>query len=668
MKKIFSFTLILFLAVGFQQIFGRLFHQMELISYDARAKYATDSGALVKNFKPADKNIVIVSDDDYSMNELAKNPSRDPGTWPWKRDVWGNVVNFIEEGHPKAILFDIVFSDVNNTSYSDRNFARTLRQYNNIVLAMPLGAPAANPLSHKLKDNQYLPTNFPLNVENNNKKIDKAITFYGHAPIHDLYTLYNRTAIVNDVQGEDSVIRETQPIFKLVSNGKTYYMPSLAFAGFMKSVGEDGKIEINGNTLTYKDRKIPVSNLGRTLISWHGSGHNYPFVHVSNILLNTRTKNELSPDYFKDKIVIIGRTVSGTDVHPTAVGTTYPGPEAHATAIDNFINDTAPNATLRRKFTTKLPQNTECLIVAAFCAIIAVLAFYSRNAMFAFLNSFLVVLFYVITTYVMFVRPNIRIWLPLTVPLYYMIVTAGLVYALRINHEASKKNEIIQMFGKFVSPGVLNTLLKNSGELTLKSTKKHITTMFCDVKNFTSLSEKTEPARLVNDLNELFNEIVNIIFQNNGTVDKFVGDCIMAYWGDPISSENDEYMAVKTAIEIKKRVDELKIENVKKGKTVLDVKIGVNTGDALLGLSGSDKIMSYTAMGDAVNTASRLEGACSTLKRDILISKSTYDKVKDKIVVLEAGKIGVKGKAESLEVFEPIGFIETPDDVQNSKN
>jgi len=181
--------------------------------------------------------------------------------------------------------------------------------------------------------------------------------------------------------------------------------------------------------------------------------------------------------------------------------------------------------------------------------------------------------------------------------------------------------------------------------------------LFCDIKDFTSLSEKCNPEQLVNDLNELFNEIVNIIFENNGTVDKFIGDSIMAYWGDPIASEDDAYMAVKTALDIRKKINELKIKNTQEGKIIFDLKMGINTGEALLGLSGSEKIMSYTAMGDAVNIASRLETSCGVLNRDILISKSTYEDAKDKIIVLEAGTIKVKGKENEIETFEPIGFV-----------
>jgi adenylate cyclase len=237
-------------------------------------------------------------------------------------------------------------------------------------------------------------------------------------------------------------------------------------------------------------------------------------------------------------------------------------------------------------------------------------------------------------------------------------MTFGTVFAYKFQKELAKRATVMNIFGKFVSPKVLATLLKNQDNLALKSTRKHITVLFCDIKDFTTLSEKCNPEQLLDNLNEVFNEIVNIIFENNGTVDKFIGDSIMAYWGDPIRSEDDAFMAVKTALEIKKKINELKVKNAQEGKIIFDIKIGVNTGEALLGLSGSEKIMSYTAMGDAVNVASRLESNCSKLERDILISKSTYDDTKSRIVALEAGQIKVKGRDEHIETYEPIGLRE----------
>lgn len=661
MKKILLILGIVTAVVAVQFLLTYIFdlEQLELVTYDLRAKYAIDSGLFKSKFKHVDPNIVIVTVDDYSKNEIANHPELNLGSWPWRRDVWAEVVNFIEKGKPKAILFDLIFNGFNSSYSYDSKLADTFRKYNNIVIATSLNDPKNRVDKYGNKEvisNYFIPTGHPLDVQIDNKALDDKITYYSHAPVYNCYSKFNTMAVVNRIVKKDSIIRSSQPIFKLVKGDKDYYMPSLAFAGFLKAMGEDGQIVIKNNKIFYKGREIPIDKDATTYTSWHGTGHNYLFIPISKILLSQNDEKYYKADYFKDKIVIIGRTESGEDVHASAVNSNYAGPEYNATVLDNFLNDTDWTNAKARKFIKKMPEPVSIILTLVFCFLIAVLAMMSNSAVLAFCSSSMLCLLYMLCCFFAFVHPSIRIWVPIVIPMFYILVSAAIFFTYKLQKESAKKAEIMNIFGKFVSPKVLPTLLKSKEGLVLKNTKKPITVMFCDVKDFTTISEKSDPEQLVNNLNELFNEIVNIVFENNGTVDKFIGDCVMAYWGEPIASEEDAFMAVKTALEIKKRVNELKLANIKQNKIMLDVKMGINSGDALLGLIGSNKIMSYTAMGDAVNTASRLESSCSKLKRDILISKSTYEKVKDKIIAIDVGKIGVKGKDEQIEAFEPIEF------------
>ncbi|MDD3437180.1 MAG: adenylate/guanylate cyclase domain-containing protein [Candidatus Gastranaerophilales bacterium] len=664
-KKLLILGIVLFIVI-FERILSAtlFFKQLELITYDIRAKIATDFGPFNKKFRHADENIVIVAVDDYSRKEIAKYPdlNAELGSFPWRRNVWAGVVNFIEKGEPKIVLFDLIFNDLNENTWNDRIFAQELRKYDNMVLATSLNDPKY--LVDRLKkdsiivNSDYSPTPRPLNVKIDNKRLDDLITYYSHAPVHNFYTEHNTMGVVNKIMDADSTIRTSQPVFKLIKNDEVYYLPSLAFAGFLKYMGEEGEIAIENDQIFYKDRLIPIDENGQVNISWHGTGKNYTFIPVSKILLSEENEEYIKSDYFKDKIVIIGRTEAGTDIHSSSVNPSYAGPEANATTIDNFINDSCFNCEGVRKFVTKLSKINAFLLTVLCCIFVVLIGLISKNALVCFLNTVGFIILYLLISIWVFADPAIRVWTPVVVPVYYLIMTGMIVFAYRFQQELAKRATIMNMFGKFVSPKVLSTLLKKQDDLVLKSTKKRITVMFCDIKNFTTLSEKCNPEQLVDNLNELFNEIVNIVFENNGTVDKFIGDCIMAYWGDPIASEDDAYMAVKTALEIKKKVNELKIENAKENKIIFDVKIGINTGEALLGLSGSNKIMSYTAMGDAVNVASRLEANCSKLNKDVLISKSTYKDAQSKIIVLDAGKISVKGREEQIEIYEPIGLIE----------
>ncbi len=663
MKKTWLIIGVIIFVVLFERILSStsLLNRLELFTYDMRSKLALDNGPFNSKFSHADQNIVIVLFDDYSRKEIAKNPQLGLGAWPWKRGVWGDVVDFIEQGKPKMILFDLIFNELNDNPLNDKKFASTLKKYDNVVLATSLNDPeylVTEENRHLVKNSYYKPTKRPLDItfHGRNTSIEEKIAYHSHAPVHNLYTKHNTMAVVNKVVGEDSVIRRSQPIFKLIKDDKVYYMPSLSFSGFLKYMGEDGKIDVKNNKIRYKGRVIPIDDNGEVNISWHGKGKDYPQKPISIIILSLKNHKHIQPDFFKDKIVIIGSIEAGRDIHPSAVHPSFGGPESNAVALDNFINDSNPSSPMARKFLVKTQPRTSFLITLFFCLGLVALGAISKNAFVCFVTSSLLLILYVLFCLWAFVHPNIRIWVPMVIPMYYLIATSAIVFAYRFQKELAKRTAVTNAFGKFVSPKVLANLLKDEENLTLKSTKKRITMMFCDVKGFTTLSEKCDPVELLNGLNELFNELVEVIFSNEGTVDKFMGDCIMAYWGDPIAHQDDSYMAVKTALEIKKKVRELAQKNEKEGKIAFDVKIGINTGDALLGLAGSEKIMSYTAMGDVVNVAARLESNCSKLDRDVLISKTTYAEIKGRIIAEKAGKIKLKGKDERIEVYEPLGF------------
>jgi len=668
-KSLYIFGLIICVILC-RYLFAPVFERMELVSYDLRSKIALDGQQFMGKFAPLDKkNIVIIEIDDYSRNQLSKNPQLNLGPWPWRRDVWSGVVKMIERGEPKAILFDLIFADnATVNSYQDTKLSWVLRSYDNVFVGTALNHPKYLVDQYKTKDliddSDFLPTDKSLDVFVESKKVDDNITYYSHSPISDIYTEYTPTAVLNRVDSKDNVLRQHQPLFKLIKGDKTYYIPSLAFAGFLKAMGDDGQIILQKDKIVYKNRVIPINEKGATNISWHGKKHNYEFIPISKLLIDYKNDPNFDSSCFKDKIVLIGRTETGSDVHHTSVSPSYLGTETVATALDNMLNDTNPENIYARKFVQPIPTYVEFIITMLFCLLIVIVGLTSVIPFMGLLNGILILVLYIIGCVIVFVAPSLRFWIPVVVPIYYILSTATIFYAFRLHKETSQKTEIMNVFGKFVSPTVLSTLLASADNLVLKSSKKRITVMFCDVKDFTTLSEKSDPQQLVENINELFNEIVKIVFENNGTVDKFVGDCVMAYWGDPMASDDDAYMAVKTALEIKKRINEIKLSNIKEGKIVFDVKIGINTGDALLGLVGSERLMSYTAMGDAVNVAARLESSCSKLKRDVLIAKSTFEEVKDKVVTLNVGTISVKGKDEQIEVYEPISFV--PDVVQDT--
>lgn len=675
-KNIYIALGVIFVAVVVQIFLSNLavFENLELTAYDLREKASFELPFFKKYVRKADKDIVIVSIDDYSKKKLIENESEGLSQLPWHRDVWTDVVKFIEQGEPKAVLFDMVFENLNENTWNDRKFAQELRHYDNIVLGTYLDNPKikADRFASQIniEKNDYLPSAQPLSVVSKDKTIDKNITYFENAPVRDLYVDSNTIGVLNKVLDRDNVIRKNRPVYKLVKNGETYYLPSLAFAGFLKYMGEDGNVYIKNSKIYYKDRVIPVDNQGTVNINWHNAGRNYTYIPISKILINADRRKDLKAEFFKDKIVIIGKTTANGAVDlESIINPSYTSPEANAVALDNYINDTIPSKSIR-KFVSEVPKPIQFLVTLLACVFVGLIGWYSKKAWIGFTGGMLSILLYVAVSFLLFVEPHSRLLLPIVVPVYYLIITSVTIFIFKLNREINEKHALLTMFEKYVSPNVLYKVLKNPEKLALKTTKKHITVLCCDVKDFSRLSERYEPEKLVANLNELFKEIVNIIFANNGTVDKFMGDSIMAYWGDfggdLDEDENHAYRAVKTALEIKKRVTELKVQNVKDNKIIFDVKIGINTGEAILGLAGTEKITSYTAMGEAVNTASRLESSCSSLGRDILIAKSTYQETKDKIIVIDVGEVQAKGKFRKVEAYEPIGFTKSAVD-ENEK-
>ncbi len=635
-----------------------LFEHLELYLYDLRSNIGSMT-LKGKRITQSDKDIVIVAIDNASERKLLDNPK------VWEENVWRNVVKFIEDGKPKALMFNMVFEKLNDEPWYNRTFAEGLGKYDNIVLGTYLDEPLLkeNNFSKKIDivENDFIPTEKPLNIVVQDKRIDDAITYKTNSPVNKLYVKNSTIGVVNSVLDSDSKVRKNQPIYKLVKGDKTFYMPSLAFAGFLKYMEADfehDQITIKNGKIYFKDRIIPIDENGVVNISRHKSGHNYSYIPISEILLNKGGKTDIKPEFFKDKFVIIGQTATGSHVDLSSIITSlYTAPEANAIALDNYMNDSYPKNQGKRSFISEISKPLQFLLTLGACIIVAALGLVSKSAFIGCINGILSIFIYVFFCFWLFVNPTSRVWVPIVVPLYYLSLTSGIVFAYRFYKEITRKNSIMNTFGKFVSPEVLKNVVKNPQNLILKNTKKRITILFCDVKDFSALSEKYSAEKLVSNLNELFKEIVNIIFENNGTVDKFIGDCVMAYWGDLVDAEDSELMAVKTALEIRDKINELKIKNAQDNKIIFDVKIGINTGEAILGLTGTEKIMNYTAMGDAVNVASRLETSCSKYKRGILISKSTYEPIKDKVIALEVGKIEVKGKEELIEVYEPISLV-----------
>lgn len=218
--------------------------------------------------------------------------------------------------------------------------------------------------------------------------------------------------------------------------------------------------------------------------------------------------------------------------------------------------------------------------------------------------------------------------------------------------EQQEKMKIKQAFSQYVMPALIEEILKDPSKLKLGGDKRYITIMFSDIRGFTTLSEKLSPEQLVEVMNMYLTRMTDIILENRGTVDKYIGDAIMAFWGAPIPEPEQKRLAVRTAIEMKHALVEVNKDLKDRGLPAIDIGVGINSGDVIVGNMGSDKRFNYTALGDHVNLASRLEGLNKFYHSNIIISEFVYDDVADMFVCRDLDLVKVKGKTQPVKIFE----------------
>jgi len=220
--------------------------------------------------------------------------------------------------------------------------------------------------------------------------------------------------------------------------------------------------------------------------------------------------------------------------------------------------------------------------------------------------------------------------------------------------EQQEKKYIRQTFSKFVSKTVVDELLKHPDKLKLGGDKKILTVLFSDIRSFTTISEKMTPEELVEHLNEYLQAMTELVFKYDGTLDKYVGDEIMAFWGAPIPQDNHALLACKCAVEMMQVLEQLNKRWVQMNKPALHIGIGINTGEMVVGNMGSASRMDYTLMGDNVNLGARLEGTNKQYGTGIIISEFTYEHVKDHVIARELDLVRVKGKQLPVKIYELI--------------
>ncbi|MDD3238446.1 MAG: adenylate/guanylate cyclase domain-containing protein [Candidatus Gastranaerophilales bacterium] len=651
-------------------VFSKFFAGLETFSQDWKQTLELNFSKH-NDYNNVREKIVILSIDDLTSFDLSNHPEVNIKRWPLGRDMWGEIIDFLEKGKPATISIAIPFQNyediTHSASSSDLKLADTLEKYDNVILGTILNTPQTvtkdSPMTVLMDkiDNSYVPLRESLNVNFvSDREFGDDVNYFSYLAIPPIFVDSSSIGYMNLQREYDSVIRYSQPISRIIDKSIVYYMPSFPFATFLKYIGYEGRLNIDKTKMSFKNYSIPLNKGADNYVNWNGMSRYYNFIPLSKIIIGMKTtgrsfeyeKIKYPVEYFKGKIVIIAPTQTNSNTHDTAIYQGLTDAEVYANIIQNYINDAQLDNPVRTKFLREMPAAMTIAIVLFFVLLIVLNALYSKISLLTFFNSILIILLYLFLDLFLFSHPKIRLDMPLVHPLYLLSITLFCSYLYVLIDENTKKKEIVGIFGKFVADNVLDRLLKNSRNFELKTAHKNVSVMFCDVTNFTSINEKYSVDLVVEKLNEVFTIATEKIFKYQGTIDKFIGDAVMAYWGDPISDPKDAMNAVKAAVEIIEAIDDFN-KSLPEKELKLDVKIAINTGEALVGCIGTDKIVDYTVLGDTVNIASRMTEICSEFNKKLLISEATYEAVKNIIQADYTGNIKLKGKDIQVALYAP---------------
>lgn len=596
------------------------------------------------------KEIVFIDIDDQSLTSLNERLGR----WPWSREVISNVLEYIEQGSPKVILLDILFSENDrNNPDKDLHLARTVSNYKNISFALSFenfeGSKADRlPASH-------IP--FSVNIKNYNEKPNKYYLSFTK-PFSPLWENLSHVHVVNATKDSDGLFRFTPLFFEYNSE----IFPSLTLKAISSFI-DNPQFHLDNQRLVITSNqnikfKIPLDSKYRFQFHFYPDRKSFQTISFDKVYQNSldllqgqiqdpeKFEKELKNN-FENKVVIIGGSAAGLqDLKVTPIDKDYPGALLHGVAISNIL------------------QNNHLTVLSDFYKYFFALFFvFATYLTFSLANNVLLknfIPFVLIGGYCLgcfYLFEKFEIQAPLATPLLFGFLSYGDGLAYLTFVESKQKKRIMGTLSKYLSPQVTSQLVEKGIDPTAEiGHKQELSILFSDVRNFTTMSEKIKAEQVVEMLNFYLGKMTDIVFNNKGTLDKFIGDSVMSFWGAPIPDDKHAYHAVLSALSMKYQLREINKFFHQKYGMEFKIGIGINTGDVIVGNIGSDKRLDYTVIGDNVNLASRLEGLTKNYDLELIIGERTYSLVKDDFLCRPIDLVQVKGKKEPTRIYEPVAF------------
>lgn len=609
--------------------------------FDLRMKFTIDD-------KKKDDRMVLAAIDDHSLNKL--------GRWPWTRTMHAKIIDKLGSFGAKIIAFDVFYSEPElacNSISPDVALVESIRKFQEIpgrkvILPYSVSAMETKEIDEEnyFKDVPDQLLNFVLDTKQAaGANLQPSLV---EKKVYPIPSLANADTGLSHIEAEadtDGVFRH----YRLVSNVESIYFPSFALQSYQFYTGEKTTVEIpspESGILRTSKGLVHLDFSGETKVRWLGGLDHFPVKSIFDIY-HAKDGDPQMTKIFQDKIVFVASTAFGAhDLRNTPVDSALPGIVFHMNMLHMLLEG---------KFFVSEADSTKyswILLVIGSSLIIGTMLLGHAVLDFVVVNV-IIGIFLIIDTYYFIPRGyNIR--------LFFCLLSVVMCYSwstfLHFYQSNKEKKKIKGTFSRYLAPSIVNDLLKNPEKVRLGGEKKNITVFFSDVRDFTSISEKLTPEQLTYCLNKYMTMMTDTLFEHQGTLDKYIGDAMVAYWGAPVDLENHPYWAIKGAIQMIERLPAINEIFKAEGFPIFKHGIGLNTGDCSVGNMGSNQIFSYTALGDNMNLGARLESLCKFYGVQLNISEYTKNAIPSELAgeftFRTLDKVKVKGKENAVTIYE----------------
>ncbi len=648
-------TLIFLLHVGGVAHFP-LLTSLENQAYDARLKMTLPDNV--------EKNVVIVDIDEKSLEEI--------GQWPWNRNILARINDILFDYYEiTAIGYDIVFAEAdidegakllnNMANGALRDDEKFIEEYHRVISSLQHDQRFAESLKNRktvmgfVMDTDTIKGSLPAAITKLDKNTLKSLSLNKPEGFTANLKILQDSAFSGGFF--DNVLLDDDGVFRRVPLLQTFgdeLHESLALALTRAALGSppiqmvvapnsDGQ-DIFLEWVAIGDRAIPVDQRSGVLVPYIGRQKSFDYISATDVLNKKIDKNKL-----KGKLALFGTSAPGLlDLRTTPLEPAYPGVEVHANIIQGILDN-------RIMHSPGYTQGFEFILIC-FLGIALTFALPVLSALYSTL---------VITgSVVLLVATNFYAWsvsllvLPIAAPVLLVILLFALQMTYGFFVESRGKRQLAHLFGQYVPPELVDEMSKKMDEINLDGEMREMSVLFSDVRGFTSISESLEPKELTGYINAFLTPITRVIHENRGTIDKYMGDAVMAFWGAPLEDKQHALHALNAATAIIEQMKQLRKEFSEKQWPDIYVGVGVNTGIMNVGNKGSEFRVDYTILGDSVNLGSRLEGLTKVYGVDIITSEFTRHEVPE-YEYRELDRVRVKGKDRPVTIYEPLGLLET---------